>query len=261
MKILITGYRGFIGTNLWHHLSYRHDLVGYEWGEEDYSLHDIDRVIHLGAITSTTTTDTAALLRQNVYFTEKLVKSCSMFDIPMIIASSASVYGTNNTTFHEDDTPSPMNHYAWSKVMVEEFCRAHSFRNPIVIFRYFNVYGPWEGHKGAQASPYYQFNQQALNTGVIKVFEGSENFYRDFVPVHYLSDVTEKFLDYNGSGIFNLGTGQCKSFMDVAQEVGKHYNCKIETIPMPEQLKASYQRFTRANTTKLLTTLDHIRSK
>lgn len=255
MKILITGHRGFIGSNLWRHLSTKYDLIGYEWGDEWCSLYDIDYCIHLGAISSTTYTDTRQLLIQNYYFTKKLIDECSMFGVPMAIASSASVYGIDNTTFNENDSLAPTNHYAWSKVMVEEYCKGRAFRNPIHVFRYFNVYGPGEEHKGDQASPYHKFTHQAVESGEIKVFEGSEEFYRDFVPVEYVCKIHEKFLNYSGSGTWNLGTGAKKSFMDVAGEIARKYNSKIVKVPMPEKLKGSYQKYTLADTTKLQDTI------
>lgn len=251
MKILVTGHKGFIGKNMVKALEKDHTVVGYEWGEGKYDLTDVNLVIHLGAISSTTYTDTRQLLIQNLYFTEKLILECCDRGIPIQIASSASVYGTENQTFCESDPPAPKNYYAFSKLMVEEYCNTHEFPIPVQLFRYFNVYGPGEDHKGNQASPYHQFTKQAIENKVIRVFEGSEEFKRDFVPVERVIDVHKKFFDIPMTGIWNLGTGTSTSFMEVAKEVALKHHATIQTIPMPDNLKSSYQKFTKANLTNL----------
>lgn len=256
MKILVTGHRGFIGKNMVTKLmDHGHEVIGYEWGDSDYSLNGIDRVIHLGAISSTTEQNTSKLLKQNVYFSYKLVDECVESNIPIQIASSASVYGTENTTFKEDDFPYPVNFYSMSKLMVEDYCMRKKPQGPIQLFRYFNVYGPHEDHKGQQASPYHQFTKQAKETGVIKVFEGSENFKRDFVSVTDIVNTHIKFFNVQESGVWNIGTGECKSFLQVAEEVSREFPARIETIPMPENLKRHYQAYTKADITKLHKTL------
>jgi ADP-L-glycero-D-manno-heptose 6-epimerase len=99
---------------------------------------------------------------------------------------------------------------------------------------------------------------QAQTTGVIKAFEGSENFYRDFVPVERVIDVQTAFVwrDIAASGIWNIGTGEVKSFQAVAEETAKKYNARIETVPFPKHLEYSYQKYTCADLTKLKSTLD-----
>jgi len=123
-------------------------------------------------------------------------------------------------------------------------------------FRYFNVYGPGEDHKGKQASPYHQFTQQAINNGVIKLFENSNLYLRDFVPVSSIIDIHEKFLSVKNSGVWNIGTGVTKSFLDVATEVIQKHPARIEYIPMPYILKQSYQTYTCADLTHLHETLN-----
>jgi ADP-L-glycero-D-manno-heptose 6-epimerase len=114
-------------------------------------------------------------------------------------------------------------------------------------FRYFNVYGPeGEEHKGNQASPYHQFMKQA-ESGLIKVFEGSKDFKRDFIHVDDVFNIQMKFLDIKENGIWNVGSGKPKSFYEVAQL----YNVPIVEISMPENLKNSYQSYTCADLTKL----------
>jgi ADP-L-glycero-D-manno-heptose 6-epimerase len=119
---------------------------------------------------------------------------------------------------------------------------------PIQIFRYFNVYGPHEDHKGDQASPFHKFREQA-KTGTIKIFEGSENFKRDFIHVDEVIKVHRKLLIFLGSGIWNVGTGKTMSFLDVARLAADEFSAKIETIPMP--ILGGYQMYTCADMTKL----------
>jgi ADP-L-glycero-D-manno-heptose 6-epimerase len=248
MRILITGYRGFIGQNMVKALA-DHELALYEWGDGDVPL-GVDRVIHLGAISDTTCTDVRRLMLQNYTFTKNLVDACQERKIPIQIASSASVYGPSNTTFQEDDPPSPQNPYAWSKYFVEHYCESLRPVAPVQIFRYFNVYGPFEDHKNDQASPQHKFAKQARERGAVKLFVGSENFRRDFVPVQRVVDVHIKFFSILESGIWNIGTGTAKSFLEVAKETG----AEVEWVPMPPEIKG-YQAYTRANLDKLHKTL------
>jgi ADP-L-glycero-D-manno-heptose 6-epimerase len=246
MHILITGYKGFIGQNMVKALS-DHDLDLCEWGDE-YSLYGIDRVIHLGAISDTRCQDWVALRRQNVGFTITLMERCQRAGIPIQIASSASVYGPNNTTFKETDPVAPANLYAESKALIEQYFHEMRPVSPVQIFRYFNVYGPHEDHKGDQASPFHKFREQA-KTGTIKIFEGSENFKRDFIHVDEVIKVHRKLLIFLGSGIWNVGTGKTMSFLDVARLAADEFSAKIETIPMP--ILGGYQMYTCADMTKL----------
>jgi ADP-L-glycero-D-manno-heptose 6-epimerase len=244
MPILITGHRGFIGQNMMAALP---GSVGHEWGDGEPNLHGIERVIHLGAISSTSCRDWDALLQQNVISTVRLVEACSRRGIPIQIASSAAVYGPDNTTFLETDNPNPRSPYALSKFIVEKYLLAQNFSIPIQMFRYFNVYGPHEDHKD-QPSPHSRFRMQAKSSGRIEIFEGSEGIFRDFVPVERLIEVHKRFFDLNVSGVYNLGTGEVQSFMDVAMSVALETNAEIVTVPMPEI--SGYQRYTRADMTK-----------
>jgi ADP-L-glycero-D-manno-heptose 6-epimerase len=206
----------------------------------------------MGAISSTTERDIEKVMAQNVDFTIQLYEACHTFGINFQYASSASVYGLVST-FREDAELDPRTPYAWSKYLTERHIRTHPMGATTQVFRYFNVYGPeGEEHKGNQASPYAQFKQQAEENKKIRVFEGSDRFLRDFVPVSKIVDTHLKFLDVKESGVWNIGTGKPRSFMDVAQE----FNVPIETTPMPEILKDSYQKYTCADITKLQQTLN-----
>jgi ADP-L-glycero-D-manno-heptose 6-epimerase len=168
------------------------------------------------------------------------------------------VYGLNKD-FAENAPVDPRSPYAWSKYIFDKYVESKTSNNQYNItvqgFRYFNVYGPGEDHKGDQASPYHKFTNQAKKSGVIKLFEGSDKFLRDFVPVEHVVDTHKKFLNINESGIWNIGTGEAKSFEQVAREIALKYNAVIEYIPMPENIKLHYQTYTKADITKLNKTL------
>lgn len=251
MKILITGYKGFIGQNMVKALEKNHILSFYEWGETPPEFEGLDWCIHLGAITSTTETDVEKVMRQNHDFSCIVLMACQMHGVNLQYASSASVYG-QLTTFKENGPVLPMSPYAWSKYLFDRNVERQTFDNILVQgFRYFNVHGPHEDHKGDQASPYHKFEQQAKTTGVIKLFENSENYFRDFIHVSSVIDIHKRFFHVKESGIWNVGTGYPKSFKEVAEEIATKYNAKIEYIPMPDNIKNQYQYYTCANVDKL----------
>jgi ADP-L-glycero-D-manno-heptose 6-epimerase len=253
MNIVITGYNGFIGQNMVNALSEEHDITLYEWGEFLPDLENKDLCIHLGAISSTTETDVGKIMEQNYDFSRWLLGACNHWGAALQYASSASVYGMIST-FSEDAPVSPQSPYAWSKYLFERYATKMKESGKVSVrvqgFRYFNVYGPHEGHKD-QPSPYSRFEQQAKETGVIKLFEGSDKYLRDFVPVETVVDVHKKFFNVEESGIWNVGTGRATSFESVARMVADKYNATVEYIPMPENIQAQYQKYTCADITKL----------
>ena len=187
MKILVTGHEGFIGKNLASYLKYKgHDVEGWEWQENKFpDAQQYDRVIHCGAISSTTETNVEKILKQNYEWTMKLIEICDMMGTTLQYSSSASVYGPGNDGFREDSECFPQNPYAWSKYLIDRWINEYSndFKINIQGFRYFNVYGNYEEHKGNQASPVTKFTKQAKEDGVITLFENSENYLRDFISV------------------------------------------------------------------------------
>jgi ADP-L-glycero-D-manno-heptose 6-epimerase len=256
MKILITGYKGFIGQNMVNALKDEHQLSFYEWNDDPPEIEGLDWVIHLGAISSTTEKNVEKVMKQNHDFSCIMLMACQINGVNLQYASSASVYGLDTKDFREDAALNPTSPYSWSKYLFDKHIKSQKFENIRVQgFRYFNVYGPHEDHKGDQASPYHKFEQQAKTTGVIKLFENSDNYYRDFVPVETVIDMHKKFFDVDESGIWNIGTGIARSFQDIAEEIAKKYNAKIEYIPMPESLKGQYQKYTCADMTKTLKSL------
>jgi ADP-L-glycero-D-manno-heptose 6-epimerase len=254
MKILVTGSNGFIGQNMVNALSPHHEVVKNEWGMSFPGVEGLDWVIHLGAISSTTETNISKIYRQNVEFSIKLYEECIKNNVKFQFASSASVYGLKSD-FKETSPVDPQNHYARSKALFEKYIE---FRNADIttqIFRYFNVHGPHEEHKGNQASPLAKFMEQAKKTGKIKIFKGSPKYLRDFIHVGKVVMDQQRFFDVDESGIWNFGTGNPRSFYDVALEVSDKTGASIEFIDFPENLKGNYQEFTKADTTKLRQTL------
>lgn len=252
MKILITGSKGFIGSNLIQHLSKNHAITGYDILDgykrpKELNLKNYDWVLHIGAVSSTTETDVEKVMDLNVSWPIELFEECVKHNVNFQWSSSASVYGNKTMTFKETQSTQPINLYAASKSILEHYIKTRDVDITWQGFRYFNVYGTGEEHKGNQASPYTQFTKQAKETGVIKIFEGSDDFLRDFIPVESVCSYHEQFLDKKISGIFNIGTGKPKSFSQVAEEVASLYNAKVQIIPFPTHLRAHYQSYTSAD--------------
>ena len=249
MKILITGHRGFIGSHFFQQLKKQHQVDGYEWGD-NFPGYDYDWILHVGAITSTTETDVEKIFQQNYDFTVDLLDNCNVFGVNCQFSSTAALYGLGKD-FRESSALDPRTPYAWSKYMVERYIKSRNWNINIQCFRYFNVYGSGEDHKGLQASPQHQFRQQYLNQGHVKIFSGSENYHRDFVPVAHVVDIQTKFLTIPESGVWNIGSGRTRSFFEVAKEITDD----IHYIPMPDNLHNSYQSHTCADLDHLTTTL------
>lgn len=259
MKVLVTGHEGFIGKNLVKYIQDHTDweVRGWEWKEKEYPTIDgNDWVIHLGAISSTTEQDVDKILKQNFEFSQWIYNSCRINYVNLQYASSASVYG-QLSNFKEDTELSPKTPYAWSKYLFDRWAQKEEVAYGHVVqgFRYFNVYGNLEEHKGNQASPVTQFRKQAKETGVIKIFENSENYLRDFISVEDICRMHLDFIKVKESGIWNMGTGSPVSFEYVAKLVADLYKAHIEYVEMPEILKSGYQSYTCANTEKLIKTI------
>ena len=258
MKILLTGYKGFIGSNMLDALK-EHEVTTFEWGETLPSIKGHDWVVHMGANSSTTERNIEKIMHQNVDFSVWLLNQCIKHGIDLQYSSSASVYGMRKENFKEDQPVDPRNPYAWTKYLFE---RHVSNIEPKALkgirvqgFRYFNVYGKGEDHKEGQASPYHTFAKQYRETGKIKLFENSENYLRDFIPVEQVCKTHIDFFDVKESGVWNVGTGTPKSFLDVALSIAPVE--AIEYIPMPEKLRDSYQSYTCADMSKTLESLQH----
>lgn len=260
MKILITGYQGFIGQNLVRDLKDDNELILIEKDDSVPDVRGLDWIIHLGANSSTLESDVEKIMKENFDFGCDLLNKALAAGVNFQYASSASIYGLNKE-FSETSSVNPRSPYAWTKYLFDRHVlnKLDHYNDPddfvVQGFRYFNVYGPHEDHKGNQASPFYKFEQQAKTTGKIKIFYGSHHYHRDFVPVNYVVDIHKKFFNVKESGIWNVGTGSTRSFYSVAEEIAKKYNAVIEYIDMPETLRTQYQVYTCADISKLKRTL------
>lgn len=220
----------------------------------------IEAVFHEGACSATTEWDGKYIMLNNYEYSKELLHYCLEREIPFLYASSAATYGETTTFIEEKQYEGALNVYGYSKQLFDNYVRRlwqdanehGETLSQITGFRYFNVYGPREQHKGSMASVAFHLNNQMNAGGNPKLFEGSESFKRDFVYVGDVAKVNLWFLDNGCSGIFNLGTGKAESFEEVAKAVIKfHQKGNIETIPFPEHLKGAYQEFTQADLTKL----------
>jgi ADP-L-glycero-D-manno-heptose 6-epimerase len=220
----------------------------------------IEAVFHEGACSATTEWDGKYMMLNNYEYSKELLHYCLEREIPFLYASSAATYGETDTFKEEKEYEGALNVYGYSKQQFDNYVRriwqdakGHGETlSQITGFRYFNVYGPREQHKGSMASVAFHLNNQ-MNAGENpKLFAGSETFKRDFVYVGDVAAVNLWFMENSKSGIFNLGTGNAESFEEVAKAVIKHHGKgQIETIPFPEHLKGAYQEFTQADLTKL----------
>jgi ADP-L-glycero-D-manno-heptose 6-epimerase len=185
-----------------------------------------------------------------------LLEACYRYGVNLQYSSSASIYGLG-TDFRETAPPDPRTPYAWSKYLFERYVAQNPGPSIVQGFRYFNVYGEieQEAHKGGQASPHTHFRLQAKRDGRITLFTNSESYWRDFVPIERVVGIHKKFLTLSESGLWNIGTGQVRSFAQIAEEVVAETKCAIDYIDMPKVLEHSYQTYTCADLTHLYNTL------
>lgn len=288
--IIVTGGAGFIGSNLVKNLNARGikdilvvddltdgtkftnlndvEIVDY-MDKEDFLLrvqqkdhfgHEIEAIFHEGACSTTTEWDGRFMMKNNYEYSKTLLHYCLERGISFLYASSAAVYGDGKIFKEERSYEKPLNVYGYSKFLFDQYVRRFlpQASSQIVGFRYFNVYGPNEQHKGSMASVAFHLHQQLPKTGVVKLFEGCDGYgngeqRRDFVYVDDVVGVNLWFLDHpNKSGIFNVGTGASQTFKDVANAViNWHGKGQLEYIPFPDHLKGRYQSFTQADISAL----------
>src|SRR3990167_3500356 len=224
---------------------------------EDHSFEEpIDAIFYEGACSETTEWNGHYMMQNNYEYSKQLLHYCVNRHIPFIYASSAAVYGAGKQFSVGDDNEKPLNVYGYSKWLLDQYVLRQSatFDSPVVGLRYFNVYGPQESHKGKMASVAFHLMHQLCDTGRVKLFEGCDGYdnseqRRDFVYVDDVVNVNLWLLDNpHIAGIFNVGTGESRSFNAIAQTlIAEHGSGILEYIPFPDHLKGAYQSFTEAD--------------
>jgi ADP-L-glycero-D-manno-heptose 6-epimerase len=231
----------------------------------------VEAVFHQGACSDTMETDGRFMMDNNYAYSRRLLEWCQEEEVPLVYASSASVYGSGPDYREERACERPLNIYGYSKFLFDQLVRARlpEATAQIVGLRYFNVYGPNETHKGRMASVALHAFQQLHSEGRVKLFVGSDGYRdgeqrRDFVYVDDVVAVNLWFLERRGvSGVFNCGSGRAQTFNRLAVAVinavhGTQATLHdivakglIEYVPFPQALVGKYQSFTEADLTKL----------
>ena len=279
-NLVVTGGAGFIGSNLTlalqekfpdAHLTviddfrsgnfknltgYRGDLVAQnlatlDWRDQ-FGDEKFDAVFHLASITDTTNHDQFEQVHDNVESFRRLLNFARPTKTRIIYASSASIYGAATQVSVESNSAAPANVYSFSKAIMDNIARCAAAESPdwiIIGLRYFNVYGPREAHKGVPASMVYHLAQQMKAGQRPRIFKHGEQ-KRDFVYVKDAVGGSIRTLNAQASGIYNLGSGQARSFNELVDVLNKRLgtNFQPDYIDNPH---AHYQNFTQADLTNV----------
>ena len=287
--ILLTGAAGFIGSNILGALNARGrddviavddlsdgakcaNLAGRSFADyldaDDLiagreRLPRLTAIIHQGACVDTTVRDGRAVMRANYDVSKRMLALAREHGCPIVYASSAAVYGDGAAGFREEPaceravTPYAFSKWAFDRLVRRELAAGRAGDVPIVGLRYFNVYGPGEGHKGRMASVAWHAIQAARRGEAPRLFVGSDGFVRDFIAVADVAAVNLFFLDAavagrDTSGIYNVGTGVPRSFGDLGRIVAAVAAASSPgTIPFPDALRGQYQAYTCADIARL----------
>lgn len=242
----------------------------FDWLDEDKP--GIDIIIHLGARTDTTEFDYAVHETLNLEYSKQIWNYCVNKNIPLIYASSAATYGNGENGYKDDhslvEQLEPLNPYGISKNEFDKWALLQSDQPPFWTgLKFFNVYGPNESHKHRMASVIWHSFNQIQSDGFVKLFKSHHPAYKDGEQLRdfiYVKDViaviawmvqlmTEKKWDAANNGLYNLGTGQARTFTDLVKATfaGMDLEPNIEFIDMPEDIRDKYQYFTEADMKKL----------
>jgi ADP-L-glycero-D-manno-heptose 6-epimerase len=260
--------KNLAGVEIEDYLDKREFLSQLETGRLDGG---IEAILHQGACSDTMETNGRYMMENNYAYSKALLDWCQDEEVPFSYASSAAVYGPGREFGETRENEDPLNVYAYSKFLFDQYVRKRidGGNAQIAGLRYFNVYGPNEAHKGRMASvAFHAFNQFQAEARV-KLFVGSDGYrdgeqQRDFVHVDDAVSVNLWLLENREiSGIFNCGTGRAQTFNDVAAAVintvnGSEFSIDelvqknfVEYIPFPPQLAGKYQSYTQADLSRL----------
>jgi ADP-L-glycero-D-manno-heptose 6-epimerase len=285
-KLVITGGAGFIGSNLTLALQekfpdarltviddfrsgdfknlagYRGDFVAQnvatlDWREQ-FGEEKFDTIFHLASITDTTNHDQFGQVHDNVESFRRILNFARPTKTRVIYASSASTYGAATEASVESNGAAPANVYSFSKVIMDNIALREANDSPdwiIIGLRYFNVYGPREAHKGVPASMIYHLSKQMKAGQRPRIFKHGEQ-KRDFIYVKDAVKGSIRALDAQSSGIYNLGSGQARSFNELVDVLNKCLgtNFQPDYIDNPH---AHFQNFTQADLTNARSALGY----
>lgn len=283
MRIVITGGSGFIGSQTALHLQHQHEILIVDKFSSVIDQNDSDMkplylgsyenligfkgrihsgditeestmqiiydfepevIFHFAAISDTTVKDQRIMFGVNINPFNKLLDYTVNKKIRLIYASSASVYGTNNKP-NLLGNEMPNTPYSFSKMMMDNIASRYFNDNQIIGLRYFNVYGNGEYFKGKSSSVILQFALQILSGESIKLFKGSENYFRDFVYINDVLSANVKSLS-SLSGIYNVGMGKSRSFQEVATIIKSQLNSSLPDQYFENPYSKTYQKNTIA---------------